>query len=128
MSINKQGAKIYGGKGPIRYQKQISGIPNLKAKPISTSNGYNDINVSKTMKTKNNSFLAIFKNYYKYILVILIGFFIGGNIGSIGRVPKSLSDEVKLQLKSNATIIQERQAKLDNLNKQLEEISGELGN
>lgn len=112
VSVNKQGAKMYGGRGPVRFQKQLYSTPQ-KSNSIGTAQQIHKEIEQKEVKRMN--ILGFLKKHYKSIIAILVGFMIGGNLGSIGRVATSQVDEVKYQIESNAKSVDSKQAELESL-------------
>ena len=106
ISTNKQGTRIYGGFGPIRYQKKISN----NSTAVESNKSYYDNNIIKDMtKSKTSRGKGFFKKYYKEIITVIIGLVIGSSIGGAGKVPTSKVDEVKNEIESNASIISEKE-------------------
>lgn len=81
---------------------------------------------SKDVNMKKRNFLSLFKIYYKEVIVIFIGVMIGGTIGSIGKVPKNLSNEVTSQIESNTKSIEKKENELKELNSKKDELKAFL--
>lgn len=112
ISTNKQGTRIYGGIGPIRYQKKISNNSN-EAK---LSNNYSSSNISNDLtETKKSRKKGFFKKYYKEIIAVIIGLMIGGGIGGAGKVPQSKVDEIKKEIEANNEMISEKENELNEI-------------
>ncbi|GAB6170299.1 hypothetical protein JCM1393_27590 [Clostridium carnis] len=124
VSINKQGAKVYGGKGALRYQKQIYSNSNSKSNHQSSSN--NEIyKYEENTRVKKPNF---FKRFYKEIIVVLIGITIGSSIGGIGKVISSTVDEVKSEIETNNKTIENKKLELESLQAKKAELEASLGN
>lgn len=112
ISTNKQGTKIYGGIGPIRYQKKISTNSN----EANLNNNYSDNNISNDLiEPKKSRKKGFFKKYYKEIIAVIIGLMIGGGIGGAGKVPQSKVDQIKNEIETNNSIISDKQNELNEI-------------
>lgn len=109
ISSNQQGTKIYGGVGPVRYQK------NLNSNIESSSDAYESTEQESEYKERKGALMFI-KKYYKKAIIIFFAFIIGGSIGSVGKVSITEVKNVENQIDINAKIIEDKQKELDNLN------------
>lgn len=114
VSINKQGAKLYGGKGAIRYQKQLySNNKNSNSNNYIESNeSYQSHNYNKRNSINPISFL---KKYYKEIISVIIGITIGSSVSGAGKVSTYMSQDVTNQIESNKSIIDTKKSELESL-------------
>lgn len=112
VSVNKHGAKLYGGKGHVRFQKQLYSTPQRSNSVGTTQQIYEEI---EQKEVKRMNILGFLKNHYKSIIAIFVGLMIGGSFGSIGKVVTSQVDEVKYQIESNSKSVDSKQAELESL-------------
>lgn len=112
ISTNKQGTRIYGGIGPLRYQKKISTNSN----ETNLSNNYSDNTINNDLtEPKKSRRKGFFKKYYKEIIAVIIGLMIGGGIGGAGKVPQSKVDQIKNEIETNNSIISEKENELNEI-------------
>lgn len=114
VSINKQGAKLYGGKGAVRYQKQLySNNKNSNSNNyIESKESYQSHNYDKKIPIKPISFL---KKYYKEIISVIIGLTIGSSVSGSGKVSTYISQDVTNQIKSNESTVENKKSELEAL-------------
>lgn len=120
VSVNRQGAKIYGGKGALRYQKQIYSNNDKESNSNNTTYQYED-----NIAVKKPNF---FKRFYKEIIVVFIGILIGSSIGGIGKVSTSTVDEINVKIESNKKDIKSKEAEIELLQNKKKELEASLGN
>lgn len=120
VSVNRQGAKIYGGKGALRYQKQIYSNNDKGSNSNNTTYQYED-----NIAIKKPNF---FKRFYKEIIVVFIGILIGSSIGGIGKVPTSIVYEINMQIEANTKAIESKEEALEVLQNKRTELEASLSN
>lgn len=121
ISTNKQGTRIYGGVGPLRYQKKISGGTFTSANNVSKIDN-STYEYTGDNEPKENKFMALIKKYYKEIIAVIIGILVGSGIGGIGTVSSSLSDSITNEIQQNDLTLQSKQSELKELNKSIEDL------
>jgi len=120
VSVNRQGAKIYGGKGALRYQKQIYSNNGSGSNSNNTTYQYED-----NIAVKKPNF---FKRFYKEIIVVFIGVLIGSLIGGIGKVSTSTVDEINRHIEANTKAIESKEKELKVLQNKKAELEASLNN
>jgi len=130
VSINKKGAKTYGGIGPIRYQKQIySSKNNGSANNSRTSNAIeNESYQYQEQMPKKRIIRTFFKKYYKEVIVVIIGIIIGSSIGSIGKVAPSEVESVNAKIQGYKYTLESKENELDALNNSIKDLEGFINN
>ncbi|MCR1953184.1 DUF4236 domain-containing protein [Clostridium sp. DSM 100503] len=125
ISTNKQGTRIYGSVGPMRYQKKISKASNIsKISNIETVNeSQTNTNMKETTTESNKKgFKKFFKKYYKQIIIAIIGLMIGSLIGGIGRISNAEVEQVKKEIETNNSIIRKKESELNSILSQNEKL------
>lgn len=123
VSVNKQGAKLYGGKGSVRYQKQLY---SASTKSNNTDVAMRDYEKIEKKEVKKVGIVGFVKRYYKNIIIIFVGFILGGTIGSTGRVSSTFTDEVNYQIESNMKLIESKQEELESLKNKKTELEAAI--
>ena len=113
VSVNKKGTRVSLNNGPVHYQKQFS---NNKIKNTSNSKCENyDYEKVVTTKNKLGKIKSFLKKHYKSLIIIFIGFFIGGSIGSIGRVSSTLSEQIIYEINRSVNENENKKSQIENL-------------
>lgn len=131
VSVNRQGAKIYGGKGALRYQKQIYSNNNKESKSNNTTYQYEGNIAVKEPDFEGNIAVKkpnFFKRFYKEIIVVFIRILIGSLIGGMGKVSTSIVDETNMKIEENTKNIEIKEAKLEVLQNKKTELEASLKN
>lgn len=123
VSVNKQGAKVYGGKGAVRYQKQIYSA--TKSNQSASTNNYNK-SQEVVREKKPGKIKTFFKKFYKEVIIVVIGMMIGTGIGGAGKVAPSEYDSLKYKHEQATKSLEEKQLELADLIYKKEELKSVL--
>lgn len=122
VSVNQQGAKAYGGVGPIRYQKNLSSNSKTEydtaydeTRRVDVESYKGIIEHDENNNNNNKPKMNFFKKYYKEMIVVILALGIGSLIGSIGKVGSTSANEVKNDIEAKSKDLENKQAELDSL-------------
>ena len=119
----------------MRYQKQLYSNSSKSANSsdysidsIESKDILNETYQYNGEEVKKGRVVNFFKNRYKEIIAVVLGFIIGGFIGSTGKVSTALSDEVTANIAENRKTIEIKQGQLETLQEKKIELEGMLNN
>lgn len=116
ISVNKQGAKVYGGKGIVRYQKQLY------------SNNNSDKELNQCNESSYGGKTNFIKRWYKEIITVFAGILIGSFIGGIGKVDTSIVDKTNVEIQTNKKMVENKKDDLEKADAKKAELEAILNN
>ncbi len=119
ISTNKKGTRVYGGTGPVRFQKKIS---TVHTEPKENFN--QDLKIKETEEKKT----GFFKKHYKEIIIIIIGIIVGNAISGSSDIKQSDMTAVSQIIEEHTALLEEKRLELEELENQKIDLQESIAN